>query len=95
MLFNSLINGEVLHPTGLCLIWFGVTNLQLRSHPPLFHDFWHFNVKAAAAHHPVIQREVDELLSERGLEHSSGGAGFYSTMFVVPKHTGAFEPYLT
>ena len=37
-------------------------HLQLRSHPPLFHDFWHFNVKVAAAHHPVIQKEVDELL---------------------------------
>ena len=35
---------------------------QLRSHSPLFCDFWHFNVKAAAAHHPVIQKEVDELL---------------------------------
>ena len=29
-------------------------HLQLTSHPPLFHDFWHFNVKAAAAYHPVI-----------------------------------------
>ena len=34
-------------------------HLQLRSHPPLFCDFWHFNVRAAAAHHPVIQKEVD------------------------------------
>ena len=33
-------------------------HLQLRSHPPLFCDFWHFNVKAAAAPHPVIQKEV-------------------------------------
>ena len=40
-------------------------HLQLRSHPPLFHDFWHFNVKVAAAHHPVIQMEVDELLAKR------------------------------
>ena len=63
-------------------------HLQLKSHPPLFHDFWHFNVKAAAAHHPVIQREVDELLAKGAIEPSSGGAGFYSSMFVVPKHTG-------
>ena len=55
-------------------------HLQLRSHPPLFHDFCKFNVKAAAARHPVIQREVDELLAKV--------AGFYSSMFVVPKHTG-------
>ena len=31
-------------------------HLQLRSHPPLFCDFWCFNVKVAAAHHPVIQK---------------------------------------
>ena len=70
-------------------------HLQLRSHPPLFHDFWHFNVKAVAAHHSVIQREVDELLAKGTIEPSSGGAGFYSSMFVVPKLMGAFNPYLT
>ena len=46
-------------------------HLQLRSHPPLFCDFWHFNVKAAAAHHPVIQKEVDELLAKGAIEPSS------------------------
>ena len=69
-------------------------HLQLRSHPPLFHDFQHFNVKAAAAHHPVIQKEVDELLAKGAIEPSSGGAGFYSSMFVVPKHTGGLRPIL-
>ena len=63
-------------------------HLQLRSHPPLFCDFWHFNVKAAAGHHPVIQKEVNELLVKGAIEPSSGGAGFYSSMFVVPKDTG-------
>ena len=63
-------------------------HLQLRSHPPLFHHFQCFNVKAAAAHHPVIQKEVDELLAKGAIEPSLGGAGFYSSMFVVPKHTG-------
>ena len=62
--------------------------LQLRSHPSLFLDFWHFNVKVVAAHHPVILREVDELLAKGAIEPSLGGAGFYSSMFVVPKHTG-------
>ena len=38
-------------------------HLQLRSHPPLFCNFRHFNVKVPAAHHPVIQKEVDELLA--------------------------------
>ena len=69
-------------------------HLQLRSHPPLFHDFWHFNVKAAAAYHPVIQKEVDELLAKRAIEPSAGGAGFYSNMFVVPKHTGGLHSIL-
>ena len=63
-------------------------HLQLRSHPTLFHDFWCFNVQVAAAHHLVIKREVDELLAKGAIEPSSGGAGFYSSMFVVSKHTG-------
>ena len=44
----------------LNMVW--CHHLQLRSHPPLFRDFQQFNVKAVAAHHPVIEREVDELL---------------------------------
>ena len=68
--------------------------LQLRSHPPLFHHFWHFNVKVPAAHHPVIQKEVDELLAKGAVEPSSGGAGFYSSVFVVPKHNGGIHPIL-
>ena len=69
-------------------------HLQLRSHPPLFCDFWCFNIKAAAAHHPVIQKEVDELLAKGAIEPSSGGTGFYSSMFVVPKCTGGLQPIL-
>ena len=69
-------------------------HLQLRSNPPLFHDFQHFNVKVAAAHHPVIQKEVDELLAKGAIEPSSRGTGFYSSMFVVPKHTGGLRPIL-
>ena len=69
-------------------------HLQLKSHPPLFHDFQHFNVKAAAPHHPVIQKEVDELLAKGAIEPSSGGAGFYSSVFVVPKCTEGLCPIL-
>ena len=69
-------------------------HLQLRSCPPLFHNFWQFNVKAAAAHHPTIQKEVDELLSNESIKPSSCGAGIYSSVFVVPKHTGALQPIL-
>ena len=67
-------------------------HLQLRSRPPLFHNFQHFNVKVAAAHHPVIQKEVDELLAKGAIEPSPGGASFYSSVFVVPKHTGGLHP---
>ena len=69
-------------------------HLQLRSHPPLFCNFQQFNVKMAVAHHPIIQKEVDELLSKGTIELSSGGAGFHSSMFVVPKHTGGLWPIL-
>ena len=69
-------------------------HLQLRFHPPLFHDFQPFNVKAAAAHHPVIQKEVDELLAKGAIEPSSGGTGFCSSVLVVPKHTGALHTIL-
>ena len=51
-------------------------------------------VKVAVAHHPIIQKEVDELLSKGAVEPSSGGAGFYSSMFVVPKHTSGLPPML-
>ena len=63
-------------------------HLQLWSHPPLFYNIWQFNVKMAAAHHPIIEKEVDDLLSKGAMEPSCGGAGFYSSMFVVPKYTG-------
>ena len=69
-------------------------HLQLRSHPPWFCNFWDINVKVAAAHHPIIQKEVDELPSRGVIEPSPGGAGFYSSVFVVPKHTGGLWPIL-
>ena len=69
-------------------------HLQLRSCPPLFHNLWQFNVKAAAAHHPIIQKEVYELLAKVAIEPSSGGAGFYSSVFVLPKHIGGLHPIL-
>ena len=66
--------------------------LQLQSHPSLFQDFHQFNVKVATAHHPIIQKEVDELLAKGAIEPSSGGAGFYSSMFMVPRCTGGLWP---
>ena len=67
-------------------------HLQLRPCPSLFHNFWLFNVKAAAAHHPIIQKEVNELLVKGVIEPFSGGASFYSSVFVVPKFTGGLQP---
>ena len=56
-------------------------HLQLRSHPPLFHNFEEFNVKAATTHHPIIQKAMDELLAKGVIEPASLGAGFYSSVF--------------
>ena len=67
-------------------------HLQFRSCPTLFHNFWQFNVKAAAAQHSIIQKEVDELLGKGMIEPSSCCAGFYSSVFVVPKHTCGLQP---
>ena len=44
------------------------------------------------AHHPIIQKEVDELLVSGAIEESTGGAGLYLNTFVVPKHTGGLWP---
>ena len=41
---------------------------------------------------PLSRREVDELLAKGALEPLSGGAGFYSYVFVVPKCTGGLWP---
>ena len=45
-------------------------------------------MKDDKVHHHIIQKEVDELLAKVNSELSTGGAGFYSNVFVVPKHTG-------
>ena len=36
------------------------------------------------AHHPIIQKEVDDLLTVDGIKALTGGAGFYLNVFVVP-----------
>ena len=69
-------------------------HLQIRSCPPLFCNLQQFNVKRVVAHYPIIQKEVGELLAKGVIEASFGGAGFFSSMFVVPKHTGSLQPIL-
>ena len=53
-----------------------------------------FNIKAATAHHAIIQKEVDELLVKGAFESLTGNTGFYSNVFVVPKHMGSLGPTL-
>ena len=60
----------------------------------MFHNFSQFIVKVATTHHPIIQKEVDELLAKGAVEPFCGGTGFYSSMFVVRKHTGGLLPIL-
>ena len=67
-------------------------HLQLTPHPALFCNFKQFSIKAS--HHPIISKEVDELLTRGVIEPSSGAAGFYFIVFVVPKCTGGLWPIL-
>ena len=52
-----------------------------------FHNFRQFNTKAATAYHPIIQKVLDKLLAMDDIEPLTGGAGFYSNVFVVLKYT--------
>ena len=61
--------------------------LQLK-YCPAFHSFKQFNIKAALVHHPVIQKEVDELLAKGAIEPSTDTADFCSNVFMVPNHVG-------
>ena len=52
-------------------------HLQLRYCLMLFYIFKWFNIMAAAAYQPVIQKEVEELLAMDANEPLTGHAGFY------------------
>ena len=39
-------------------------------------------------HNPVIQREIQESLAKGAIKSSLVGIGFYSSVFVIPKHSG-------
>ena len=71
-----------------------VHHLQLRCHPLLFRNFKWFNIKVAAIHNPFMQKEMDELLAQGAIEVSTGGARFYSIIFMVHKHTDGLQPVL-
>ena len=50
--------------------------LQLRCYPLLFCNFTWFDSKAALAHHPIIRREVGELVAKGAIDQWMHGAGF-------------------
>ena len=69
-------------------------HFQVMCCPLLLYDFRQFNIKGTPAHHSIFQEEVDELLTKGAIDPSSGGAGFYSNLFVVPQHIGGLHPIL-
>ena len=83
---NILINGEVLLPICLCIIWLKFTIFSL-SAITSYSIIQMFNIKATRAYHPIIQNEVHELLGNCATEPSTGVACFYSNVFVVLKCT--------
>ena len=94
MIFKYLDQWRSITSNRFVLNMFWGHHLQLRYHPSLFCNFQQFNVKVAVAHHPIIQKEVDGLLAKGAVEPSCIGAGFYSSIFVVPECTGDLQPIL-
>ena len=60
--------------------------------PSIFHYLKQFNINVSLVDHPAIQQETDELLPKDTTESSTCGAGFYSNVFMVPKHRGGLQP---
>ena len=71
-----------------------IHNHQRRWYPVSFHNLKLFHMKPAMANHPIIQKEVNKLLVKHTTEPFTGGAGFYSTIFVTLKHNGGLSPIL-
>ena len=95
MLFRFLDQWRSITPNRFVLNMVWGYHLQLRSHPSLFHNFGQFSVEAAVVYHPIIQKEVDELLAKGAVEPSSGGAGFLSSMLWFLSILVASGEYLT
>ena len=85
---NFLINGEALHPTGLYFIWFGVTTFSL--HPILPFSMTSGNLISRWQQLIILlfRGRLMSILLREQLNPLPSCAGFYSSMFVVPKHTG-------
>ena len=54
------------------------------------YHFKSFNIKASTAIHPVIQKEVDDLLAKGAIETWTGDPGSYTNVFVVSNNADFF-----
>ena len=71
-------------------------NLQLWCCPQLLYSFKWFIIKAVIAHYLIIQKKMDKLFAKGAIELATGGAGFYSSVFVVPpKCTSSLQTILS
>ena len=70
-------------------------HLQLMCCPSLFHYFRQFNIKATLVHHPIIQKEVDELVAKGAIKPSPGGAGFSQMYLLLLNILLAYNLYST
>ena len=61
----------------------------------LFHNFRHFNIKTATAHHSIIQQEVDELLAKGVIEPSLMVLVFTHTFLLFLSVLMAYIPSTT
>ena len=68
---------------------------QLRCCPLLFCNYRQFNIKAALAHHPIIYREVDELLAKGTIDPSLVVLAFTLLYLLFLSTFVVYYPYST
>ena len=69
----------------LCKIWFRVTNFSLGA---ILHCSILLKALTSKLLQVIILKKVDKVLAKGSTEPSTGGAGFYYNVFVVPKCNG-------
>ena len=91
--YKSLDQWRNITSNRLLLIWIEVTVFSLDAIVcySMVLNKW-FSSSASAAHDPIMQKEVDELLAKGVWEPLTGGARFYSYGSVVPQCTSALWP---
>ena len=68
-------------------------HLQLGCHHPLFWNFQQFNNKAYTAHHPIIQKEKNELLAKVPLNHQLEVLAFIQMYWWFLCTLVVYDPY--